>query len=418
LFGLGGAEEPAQEKHGIAWGGYFEEKIARTYEDPTHWSRILSRGLLSAKQDLGGGVAWKVTGRVDYDAAYDALHFYPRAVRQDQRLNFFLEDTYLDLSKGDWDLRLGRQNIIWGEVIGAFVADVVSAKDFREFILPDFDVVRIPQWAARAEYFKGDYHAELIWIPVPTYDRIGYPGAEFYPHLPVPPGANSVVLGEQKPAWTLGNTNYGARGSVLKGGWDVSVFYYRSEDVEQSFQRTMIIPGPTPTYVLEPTHFRIWQSGGTASKDLGFLTVKGEATYTSGRMFASLDPTNPTGLVSQNIVDYALSTDIPMQRDGRLNFQVLQRIFTNYDSSTLFDRTETAVSALITLPTIRKVQPEVLVIQSLNQNDRLLSLKLKWSLMRNLKLTAGADIFHGPPVSVFGQFDNRDRVYIDAVYSF
>jgi hypothetical protein len=38
--------------------------------------------------------------------------------------------------------------------------------------------------------------------------------------------------------------------------------------------------------------------------------------------------------------------------------------------------------------------------------------------MRNLKLTAGADIFHGPPVSVFGQFDNRDRVYIDAVYSF
>ena len=421
LFGLDAGDERAREKPAmgaISWGGYAEEKIARSYDDPSHWSRILTRAQVAAKQDLGGGIAWKATGRVDYDAAYGALNFYPPAVQQDQRLNFFVEETYLDLSRGDWDLRLGRQNIIWGEVVGAFVADVVSAKDLREFILPDFDVVRIPQWAARAEYFKGDYHAELIWIPVPSYDRIGYPGADFYSFPPVPPGVNSVIEGEQKPSWSLGNTNAGARGSVLKGGWDVSVFYYRSVDAEQAFQRTSIIPGPTPTYVLQPTHFRIWQSGGTASKDLGFLTVKGEATYTNGRMFSSLDPTNPTGLVAQNTVDYALGADIPMQRDARLNLQVLQRVFTNHDPSTIFDRAETAVSALITLPSIRRVQPEVLVIQSTNRNDRLLSLKAKWSVVQNFKLIAGADIFHGPPLGLFGQFDNSDRVYVDAVYSF
>jgi hypothetical protein len=64
------------------------------------------------------------------------------------------------------------------------------------------------------------------------------------------------------------------------------------------------------------------------------------------------------------------------------------------------------------------VQPEVLVIQSTNRNDRLLSLKAKWSVVQNLKLIAGADIFHGPPLGLFGQFDNSDRVYVDAVYSF
>ena len=35
--------------------------------------RSSSRARVSAKQDLGNGLSWKATGRLDYDAAYDAL---------------------------------------------------------------------------------------------------------------------------------------------------------------------------------------------------------------------------------------------------------------------------------------------------------------------------------------------------------
>ena len=64
-------------------------------------------------------------------------------------------------------------------------------RDMREFLLPSFDVIRIPQWAARAEYFAGDSHLEFIWIPVPVFDRIGKPGADFYPApLPSPTPAS------------------------------------------------------------------------------------------------------------------------------------------------------------------------------------------------------------------------------------
>ena len=71
-----------------------------------------------------------------------------------------MRETYLDVSAGDWDFRLGRQQIVWGEMVGLFFADVVSAKDLREFVLPDFDYLRIPQWSVRTEYFKGDFHGE------------------------------------------------------------------------------------------------------------------------------------------------------------------------------------------------------------------------------------------------------------------
>ena len=63
-------------------------------------------------------------------------------------------------------------------MVGLFFADVVSARDLREYLLPSFDIIRLPQWAARAEYFFGDSKLELVWIPVPTFDNIGKPGSE------------------------------------------------------------------------------------------------------------------------------------------------------------------------------------------------------------------------------------------------
>ena len=63
-------------------------------------------------------------------------NFYPEAVRENQRAQFFVRENYLDISAGNFDFRLGRQHVIWGEMVGLFFADVVSAKDLREFILP------------------------------------------------------------------------------------------------------------------------------------------------------------------------------------------------------------------------------------------------------------------------------------------
>ena len=97
-----------------------------------------------------------------YDAVYSINDFYNSDVQKDQRANAVLRENYLDYSAGNWDFRLGRQHVVWGEMVGFFFADVVSARDMREFLLPDFDQLRTPQWAARAEYFSDDYHAELL----------------------------------------------------------------------------------------------------------------------------------------------------------------------------------------------------------------------------------------------------------------
>ncbi len=91
-------------------------------------------------------------------------------------------------------------------MVGLFFADVVSAKDMREFVLPSFDIMRIPQWAMRAEYSKNDMHAEVVWIPVPTLDESGKPGADFYPG---PLRGTAGFLPEDRSGRNIGNSNYG-----------------------------------------------------------------------------------------------------------------------------------------------------------------------------------------------------------------
>ena len=170
-------------------------------------------------------------------------NFYLPAVEKDQRTSAFWRETYVDFSAAGLDFRLGAQNIVWGEVVGIFVADVVSARDQREFLLPSFDIIRKPQWAARAEYFKGDSHVEVIWIPFQTFDDIGKPGADFYPvRLPSPTSETvaSAFLDPTTPAKTLANSAYGIRANTLVSGWDLAAFYYRSYDASP---RSTVSPG-------------------------------------------------------------------------------------------------------------------------------------------------------------------------------
>src|SRR6187455_1170111 len=236
LFGSDAAEPKAPYR----LGGFFQGAAAYTYADPVHWSRGVGRLQLVGQGEIADAVKWKLSGRVDGDVVFATSDFYLDPVKKDQRLDFFWGENYIDFSAGSWDFRLGAQQIIWGEVVGLFVADVVSAHDMREFLLPSFDLIRIPQWAARAEYTAGDSHVEFVWIPVPTFDNIGKPGSDFYPApLPTPTPTEVAALFEdpERPARKLSNSSFGFRANTLVAGWDIAAFYYRSYSVAPTFYR-------------------------------------------------------------------------------------------------------------------------------------------------------------------------------------
>ena len=75
-----------------------------------------------------------------------------------------LRELYLEIVQGDFDLRVGRQQVVWGESLGLRILDVINPQDFREFILDDFIDARIPLWGARLDYTFDDWVFEGVWF--------------------------------------------------------------------------------------------------------------------------------------------------------------------------------------------------------------------------------------------------------------
>lgn len=395
--------------------GFIQFEGTRTIATPEHWSKLRTRAELGSSGKLGEGLKWKLGARFDYDLAYVLNDYYHPDVERNQRYNIELRENYLDYSAGNWDFRFGKQHVVWGEMVGLFFADVVSARDLREFILPEFDQMRIPQWAARAEYFANDFHAELLWIPVASYDNIGKPGSEFYPYQAVPTGFDVRYLSEQRPERNADNMNYGLRLSTLKNGWDISGFYYRSTDIGPTFYRQFEAPN---TFAYLVRHDRIHQFGGTVSKDIGDIVLKAEAVFTSGRSFTTLDFTDINGVVRQNTLDWAAGLDFTLPAETRFNIQIFQRQFLNYDASIIPDRRENGYSLLLNNKLFANWEAQALLISSLNRTDWLFRPRLAWNFDRNWRATLGADIFYGGPLGMFGRYDQQDRIYTEVRYTF
>ena len=246
---------------------------------------------LTAQGELSESVKWKLSGRVDGDLVYATSDFYLDPVKQNQRLSAIWGENYLDVSAGSWDFRVGAQQIIWGEVIGLFFADVVSARDMREFLLPSFDVIRIPQWAARAEYFAGDSHAGVRVDSRAGVRPDRQAGRRLLPGAVAFADAGSVAALFQDPERPDAVSTI--RISVCAPTrWSPAGISRRSITAASARSRRSIgWPRATSRqpFVFQPRHDRIWQAGGTVSKDLGELVLRGEAVYASGQGSPALE---------------------------------------------------------------------------------------------------------------------------------
>ncbi len=414
LDSLFGNEEPtlAQFPRSSGWRGYSQFELAHTLSNQKHFSKSRLRTQLSNSGQLNSYMRWKISARFDYDAIHDFSNFYPREVRSDQRAELFLRENYLDISAGDFDFRVGRQHVVWGEMVGLFFADVVSAKDTREFILPDFDILRIPQWAMRAEYSKNDFHADLLWIPFATIDETGKPGGEFFPFSP---SAEATFLNEDRSGRNPTNSNYGLRLSQLINGWDVSAFYYHSLDAAPTFYR---VSGPTEPLTFQARHDKIDQFGGTVTKDLRTAVLKGELVYTDGRQFNVARPSQINGLVTQDTLDYALGMDFNLPADTRLNLQFFQRVFFAHDPDIISSKRENGASILINGELRQNLEAQALLIHSLNRSEWMLRPRLIWRIEKNWRMVVGADIFGGKSTGFFGRYNNNDRIFTELRFSF
>jgi len=334
-----------------------------------------------------------------------------------------IREAYLDTQIGSTYLRLGKQQIVWGQADGLKVLDVLNPQSFREFILDDFDNSRIPLWSVNVEVPVGDFTLQLVWIPDTTYNDIPAPGALYaFTSTTIVPSPSSLPNGVpvtfqplDKPSNAFSDSDVGLKLSAFVGGWDLSLNYaYHYQDIPV-VRRTVEAAGVVVRRNYERSHLL----GGTFSNVFADFTLRGELGFSTDKWFQTADVRDADGVVRSDEFAYVLGLDYSGFTDWFISAQILQSYLSNTPAGLVRGNVESNMTLLIKRDFMNEtVRAEALLIQSLNTGDGSLQLSVDYDWKSNITLRFGADIFYGTINGLFGQFRDTDRVTLGVELSF
>jgi hypothetical protein len=404
--------------------GQLRNETAYRVARPMAFSKIKNFAYLEMNGKLSQNLSYDLSTRMYYDAVFDWTNTFSENVKQDQQWDAELRNAFVDISVGPMDLRLGKQQIVWGQAVNLFFADVVNARDLREFVLPDLDDIRIPMWAGDLEFTFGNTHMEFVAIPILDHDKIGVPGSDFAPRIPSLPEGAVLNVGDIKmPANNARNGVYGFRLSQMVSGWDLGGFYLYGYDYSPTYFRRIEVNPETQriTVNVMPEITRKRTVGATFSKDISAVVLKGEFVYDRDRNFTVTDPVDFDGIVKSDYFEYLLGLDYTFFRKVDFNVQFFQQFVLNPVDTLFRDDQESFLSIWFKTGFFNnRLEPELFAAFTLEPNraDFMLRPKLNFTFNSHLKTALGADLFGGDYNGVFGQFDNSDRVYLELRFLF
>ncbi len=384
----------------------------------------MSRSIFDAKGSYKINDDWRLTleGRAHYDPV-ERLG-YPDGVWLDPR------QVLLDGKIKKVDLKLGLQQVVWGQADGLRVLDVINPLDYREFILEDFIDSRRPLWLARADAPVGEGSLQLIWVPyfapgwLPGSDNefglgesfglglIGAAASELnLPQLPV------RVEKTERPAYQLKSSQFGARYSRSVGKWDLTAnYFYGWEDVPTNYLGGIenAASNSPPTLVFKPRYDRKEVFGGTAATNFVSVVLRLEAGWNRNKPRPVTTNTQtgthePHGQFSSAVgLDWSAKTWLWVSGQYFLSFTSAPQ------EKLLFPRYNHLASIYFRTNFLREtLRPELFVLTGLNQREYLIRPRITKTIGDHWSVGVGADFLGGKQTNVFGYFDSRDRVVIE-----
>ena len=170
-----------------------------------------------------------------------------------------LREAYGYYSDEHWDLRAGRQIIVWGVADGLRLTDIISPMDYTEFLAQDYDDIRIPVGALRIQFSREKWRLEAVAVPVSSFFEL--------PTDTENPWSMGQFTINEEPKHRLYNMEYGSRLSFFLSGIDFSF------SALHTWNKMPVL------YNGEGEYRRMTMLGADASVPLGQFVIRGELAW-------------------------------------------------------------------------------------------------------------------------------------------
>ena len=314
-------------------------------------------------------------------------------------ITFKLREAYLDLYFDDFDIRLGKQQIVWGKADGVFITDIVSPKDLYEFLLPEFDEIRIGVVGAKLNYYIGGNTLELVWVPVFTPTNLPNDNSIWSPKLTfmIPP---TIDYSKEEVTSSLENSELFLKYSALTEAIDFELMAGYMWDDDPTTFSTFVPSSSGGKLIITPEHQRISLAGGSFSTTLGPFVFRGEGAYYFGKYFNTNNLDVNNGTIEKDYLHYMLGADFNLF-DINFSAQFIQKAILEYEEiiqpNVMFaDQYNNMMTFLARYSMLNEtLELEFFSYYDFEYNDALFRPRLLYDYSDAINLQFGANIFTG-----------------------
>lgn len=304
-----------------------------------------------------------------------------------------------------WELKSGRQLLVWGRSDNLRVLDIINPLDLREPGSTDIEEVRLPVAMTRLHYIRGAWTFEGVAVHEVRFHKLPAPGSEFLPVI-------TPRIPEIHPAggWAAGRA-YSVTG--VFPGWDFSLNYARLWQADPWLDLT----DPSAPIL---RHSRIRLAGFSFNRVSGAWLWKGEFARLSGIHF-----TNAPG-ESWRRADILLGVEYGGVRDTQIAVETSASHL--YDWRRALRQAPDAVEPEQWLTALRITRSLAhdrvnLTLVSFLSGKRLTvhplsRLAISYDVADGCTLELGLVLYGNSDLLQFGNLDDRDRLLVGLKYYF
>ncbi len=341
-------------------------------------------------------------------------------------LQLNLREVYMDMYFKNFDLRIGKQQVVWGKADGVFITDIVSPLNLTEFLLPDFDEIRTGVIATKLNYYIGNSTLEAIWIPQFTPTTSPYANSIWYiqPDFPAP---TTFDWSRSTINPSLENSELFLKWSAMTSELDFELMGgYTWDDIPTmhvqkifGIDSTTMPPSPTLTgLTITPQYHRLTVAGGSFSTEIKGVIFRGEGAFYSGKYFQTEDPIATDALVQKDYLNYVAGIDFNIG-NVKLSTQFIQNYILDHNTFMSENEFQNTATIMARYDMMREtLHLELFSYIGLSENDALIRPKITYDFDDSFSLLLGANVFLGDEDGRFGQYQDNSMVYAKVKYNF
>ncbi|HVK94758.1 MAG TPA: DUF1302 family protein [Noviherbaspirillum sp.] len=402
----------------------FDADIALTYAGHLHATapRTTERGMRAHvkfahdQQDFG----LRAEGRIRWNDAYRSPAYSPEA-RDAYRYSADWRELYMVTNVDAWNLSFGLQQVVWGKADNLRVLDQVNPVDFRDFVLPDLNDYRKPVWMLRGNRNIGDWNVELLYLPRFEPTEFARSGSEYAIPLLDPQVLQSVtLLPEKRPSHSIRNGELGMQLSRSYEGLDLSLFLFHTRDDNPVFRQSLQFDAQgNPFPALQAEYRRQFMSGASVARSFSNgMVLRAEAAYVPNFTYM-VNAGSSDGLTESPTLTALLGLDYTW-RDWLLSAQASDRYISRWNSNYLVQKHTPVYTLSATGSSLGGRLESRIALSTFSQHGdgSWLQLRTTWKPDDHWAYTVGTDFFSGRRLGLFGQFRDKDRLWLELKYRF